>query len=427
MIPHSRHNRVLTMTESSIDSRSRSPIPHTPARPQSTHYLPCVFTVAVLLATEAVPVSAHAQVVVENTLASAWTTTPEWTLEEDLRIWGPPDGYLSLVSGLAADSRDNIYILDYATQEIYVFDSEGDFVRTLGGQGDGPGEFRIALGPAIGPGDTLWVGDQSAPRYSIFGPDGTFLGVRQRRGIASGGAATERCTMTPDGDYLELWTRFPKEERSGDMSDIDLLHLYPIRVSPHTGEQDTLPYLEYTQLMADMPSLGMRRPVRFGPRLELAFDCGGGIWFARGDEYRLYRRSLDGDTTIVATLEGLRAADIDESDRNEVRASFERRPNPAEIGDYLRTLPARKPIIGHISADGAGHVFVFPETSRVEEGTAIDVFREDGVFVGRLAVPEEVNPWLLGTMAVYATPDYFLFAGEDDAGTPYVSRVRIRR
>ena len=211
------------------------------------------------------------------------------------------------------------------------------------------------------------------------------------------------------------------------MSDIDLFHLYPIRVSPHSGQQDTLPYLEFTQLMADMPSLGMRSPVRFGPRLEYALDCRGGIWFARGDEYRLYRRSLGGETTIVATLEGPRAADIDESDRNEVRASFERRPNPALMGDYLRTLPAKKPIISHVSADGAGHVFVFPETSRIEEGTAIDVFREDGVFVGRLAVPEEVDPRLLAKMAVYATPDYFLFAGEDDAGTPYVSRVRIRR
>lgn len=395
--------------------------------PHPTRHLPCAVTAATLLATGAVPVVARPQVVVENTLASAWTTTPEWTLEEDLRIWGSPGGYLSLVAGLAADSRDNMYILDYVTQEIYVFDSEGDFVRTLGGQGDGPGEFRSALGPAIGPGDTLWVADQRAPRYSVFSPDGTFLEVRRRRGIASGGTGTERCTMTPDGDYLEWWTRFPKEERTGDMSDIDLLHFYPIRVSPHAEEQDTLPYLEFTQMMADMPSVGMRRPVRFGPSLVHALDCRDGIWFARGDEYRLYRRSLNGDTTIVATLEGPRAADIDESDREEVRASFERRPNPAMMGDYLRTLPAQKPIIGHISADGAGHVFVFPETSRVESGRAIDVFRENGVFVGRLAVPEGVNPRLLGKTAVYASPDYFLFAGEDDAGTPYVSRVRIRR
>ena len=368
--------------------------------------------------------AADAQVVVDNSLESAWTTTAAWTLEEDLRLWGPPGGYLGMVVALAADSRDNIYILDYVTQEIHVFDPGGGFLRTLGGQGEGPGEFRDALGPAIAPGDTLWVADQRAPRYSIFGPDGTFVGTRTRRGASSGGARTERCTITPDGSYMEWWTRFPKEERSGDMSDIDLVHSHPVRVSLHADEQDTLPHVEFTQQMADMPSLGMRRPVHFGPDLRLAWGCGGDLWFALSGEYRLYRRSLEGDTTVIATLDGVRAADIDEADRDEVRAMFQRRPNPALMGDYLRTLPEKKPVIINLFVDGAGHVFVIPETARVDVGKVIDVFREDGVFVGRLDVPDSVQ---LNPGVVYATADYILFAGEDDAGTPNVTRLRIRR
>ena len=386
-----------------------------------TRCLPFALPLMGLLITASMTVDTKAQVVVENSLASGWTTTSEWTLEEDLRIWGPPGGYLSFVRTVAADSRDNVYILDYATQEIYVFNAEGEFLRTLGGQGEGPGEFRDALGPAIGAGDTLWVADQRVPRYSIFGPDGTFL---ETRGAGSGGSVAERCTIARDGSYMEWWTRFPKEERSGDMNDIDLLHFHPIRVSPDAEQQDTLPYIEFTQQMADMPSVGLRRPVRFGPRLQFALGCSGDIWFALGGEYRLYRRSLAGDTTVIATLEGVRLAEVDEADRDEVRAPFERRPNPALMADYLRALPAMKPIITNIFVDGAGHVFVVPETSRVDAGTAIDVFREDGVFVGRLAVPETVR---IDPNTVYATEDYLLFEGEDDDGTPYVTRLRIRR
>ena len=63
---------------------------------------------------------------------------------------------------------------------------------------------------------------------------------------------------------------------------------------------------------------------------------------------------------------------------------FQRRPNPEMMADYLRALPERKPVIINIFVDGAGHVFVVPETSRVDAGTAIDVFREDGVFLGRV-------------------------------------------
>lgn len=419
--PQTEQSRLRPLTEA---HQRGNTMPHpTSAHLRPTRCLPLGAALWALLASGAVPQdAAAAQVVVENTLESAWTTTPAWTLEEDLRIWGPPGGYLALVIAVAADSRDNIYILDYITQEIYVFDSEGEFLRTLGGQGQGPGEFRDALGPAIARGDTLWVADQRAPRYSIFAPDGTFIGTRVRRG--SWGMITERCTIAPDGSYMEWWTRLPKEERSGDLSDIDLIHYHPIRVLFDGNTQDTLPYLEFIPQMTDLPSLGIRRPVMLGPSLKRVLGCRDDVWFANGGEYRVHRRSLAGDTTVVFTLEGVRPAAVDEADRDEVRAIFERRPNPVLMAEHLRALPEHKPVIAGLFVDGAGHVFVVPETSRVDAGTAIDVFREDGVFLGRVAVPEAVN---IDATKAYATADYLLFAGEDEAGTPYVTRLRIRR
>lgn len=394
------------------------------AQPRYTRCLPAGAILWTLLAGGAVPHHTTAQTVVENSLESAWTTTPPWTLEEDLRIWGPPDGYLGDIVAVSADSRNNIYILDGTTMEIQVFDAEGGFLRTLGGKGQGPGEFREALGPAIAPGDTLWVADSRSPRYSIFAPDGTFIGTRVRRLAA--GMLTERCTIAPDGSYTEWWVRLPKVEMSDDMSDNDLRHHYPIRVSPDGEKHDTLPYLEFTRTLADLPSTGNRRPVFFGPSLKRALGCRDEVWFANSSEYRVHRRSLAGDTTVVFTLEGVRPAAVDEADRGEVRATFQRYPElgTALMADHLRALPEHKPVIAGLFVDGGGHVFVVPETSRVDAGTAIDVFREDGVFLGRVAVPEAVR---INPSREYATGDYLLFAGEDEAGTPYVTRLRIRR
>lgn len=359
--------------------------------------------------------------IVESTLASSWQSTGEWTLEEDLRLSGPPGGYFGSIGALATDSRDNIYVLDGFAQEIHVFDSEGAHVRTLGGKGEGPGEFRMASGLTAGAGDTLWVTDPMTRRYSVFGPNGEFARVRTRR--INGGAASERCSLAPDGSYLEWATRFPNEELTGELSDIDLLHIYPVRVSPDGDGQDTLPRLEFTQTMADMPSMGMRRPVWIGPAFRRTFNCSGSFWFAQSGEYRLYRRTLEGDTTLITSLTDAGPADVDEADRDEIRRRFGERP--AVLADQLRALPEKKPIIERIFVDGEDHLFVIPETSRVEAGTAIDVFREDGMFVGRLAVPETVT--LTKLWAAYATPEYFLFPGEDGAGTPYVTRLRIRR
>ena len=383
---------------------------------------PAAVAMAAFLATGAAPMDARAQTAVENTLASAWTTTAEWTLQEDLRIWGPPDGYLGDIIAVAADSRDNIYILDGLTQEIQVFDAEGGFLRTLGGQGQGAGEFREALGPAIAPGDTLWVADQGAPRYSIFGPDGTLIGTRVRK--ATWGMITDRCTIAPDGSYMEWGVRYPNRERSDNPSDVDLVHYYPVRVSPDAERLDTLPHLEFVLQLADLPSVGLRRPARFGPRLKRALGCRDDVWFASSGEYRVYRRSLAGDTAVVFTLEGVRPAPVDEADRDELRATFERYGAPALLRDYLQALPEHKPVIVGLFVDGAGHVFVAPETSQVEPGTVIDVFRDDGVFLGRVAVPEAVR---IDASKAYAREDYLLFAGEDAVGTPYVTRLRIRR
>lgn len=378
---------------------------------------------AIPLTIPCMPASGVAQTAVENSLASSWTTVTEWTLEEDLRLWGPPGGYFGTIGSVAADSRDNIYVLDVSSQEVQVFDLEGAFLRTLGGAGEGPGEFRFAAGSAVGPGDTLWVADGMSRRYSIFGPDGTFLRVKTRR--INRGRPPERCTFGPDGTYREWAMSFPNEERSGDFSDIDLVHYHPVLVSPDGDTQDTLPRLEFTQHMAEIPSRGLRRPIFFGPSLEIALDCAGGLWFAHTGEYKLFSRTLGGDTSIVATLDGPRSAQVDEADRDWVRALFERRPNPPLVADHLRALPDTKPIIVELFVDGAGHVFVIPETSMVEAGRAIDVFREDGVFLGRLSVPNTVKMTTNGM--VHATEDYMLFAGEDDAGTPYVTRLRIRR
>ena len=414
------------MTQPSADTPGRTPTLRQPALRRTARRLPGVLTAAACLATGAMPAHARAQVVVENTLASAWTTTPEWTLEEDLRIWGPPGGYLGNIDAVAADSRGNIYILDGTTQEIQVFDAEGGYLRTLGGRGQGPGEFREALGPAIAPGDTLWVADGQAPRYSIFAPDGTLVGTRAR--LAAWGLITERCTIAPDGSYMEWGVRYPNRERSEDPSDLDLVHYHPVRVSPDAEKLDSLPHLEFVLQLAWLPSAGLRRPVWFGPTLKRALGCRDDVWFAPSSEYRVYRRTLAGDTAVVFTLEGISPAAVDEADRDEVRATFERYPDLASASalmrDHLRALPEHKPVIAGLFVDGAGHVFVVPETSRVDEGTAIDVFREDGVFLGRVAVPDAVN---IDPGRVHATGDQLLFAGEDDAGTPYVTRLRIRR
>jgi 6-bladed beta-propeller len=73
------------------------------------------------------------------------------------------------------DARDNVYIEDDSDMAIKVFDPQGKYIRAIGRQGNGPGEFGQIADMAVLPDGRLLVTDFAARRTSFFSPDGQFL------------------------------------------------------------------------------------------------------------------------------------------------------------------------------------------------------------------------------------------------------------
>jgi hypothetical protein len=98
------------------------------------------------------------------------------TLVPVLRI-GSVDGQhdaLSQIGGLVVGPNGRIYISQPRARQIKVFDSAGRFVRTIGRDGEGPGEFRWPN--QIGwHADSLAVFDATLRRVSLFDSTGTLL------------------------------------------------------------------------------------------------------------------------------------------------------------------------------------------------------------------------------------------------------------
>jgi sugar lactone lactonase YvrE len=57
-----------------------------------------------------------------------------------------------VLSGVAVEDNGDVYLLDSQLNAIHVYSSNGEFVRTIGREGEGPGEFR-------GPGGLFVTGD----------------------------------------------------------------------------------------------------------------------------------------------------------------------------------------------------------------------------------------------------------------------------
>ena len=65
---------------------------------------------------------------------------------------GPGVELISLFSGVAVDPRGRVLIWEAASAEIAVFDLSGQYLQTIGGLGEGPGEFRSSISyVAVGP------------------------------------------------------------------------------------------------------------------------------------------------------------------------------------------------------------------------------------------------------------------------------------
>jgi hypothetical protein len=71
--------------------------------------------------------------------------TGKINLKLDLRITDEnlPDGmFFENPMEMTCDEAGNIYVVDYRAHHIKKFDSSGKFLKVLGGEGEGPGEFN---------------------------------------------------------------------------------------------------------------------------------------------------------------------------------------------------------------------------------------------------------------------------------------------
>jgi len=73
-------------------------------------------------------------------------TTAE--LEELWRIGGDTDDedeFFGVILQIMTDRAGNVYLLDTQLAEVKIFSADGDFVRSIGREGEGPGEFRFPV------------------------------------------------------------------------------------------------------------------------------------------------------------------------------------------------------------------------------------------------------------------------------------------
>ncbi len=83
--------------------------------------------------------------------------------------------WFTRVLGVARLSDGSVAVADDHSMEVRIFDESGAHVRSMGREGEGPGEFKRLWLLWRLPGDTLWVGDYRPWRYQVYTSSGEWI------------------------------------------------------------------------------------------------------------------------------------------------------------------------------------------------------------------------------------------------------------
>ena len=298
---------------------------------------------------------------------------------DDLPIWSiaaiPTLTIDSVLAGSEARELDPVLVRAFQDgqlavlegQRILVFDRSGSVLRTLGGRGEGPGEYQQIQGLQVADGDTLVVWDAELARLTVYPPGHDAVG----RVVTPRPMPGQFPTLVGVGDGSLLLKegvdfRTVLAKGTGAQQDTALVIQYDATDS-HAEIADTLGAWPGASLQAwvDGGSFSFRA-LPYGSQTHSAL-AGGQLYLAFGDRYEVQVWNLADGTKSISIRERNRQRQlVSSTDRSEyeVRQLDEARDRVAEES-LLRGIeyPSHKPTYVRLLVDDSGRIWV-QETDR---------------------------------------------------------------
>lgn len=326
------------------------------------------------------------------------------SLTEELSIGGgeKDEEVFSESIFINVDSNGNIYVTDMKLNNIKVFDSSGVHIRTIGKEGQGPGELSMPTGIQITPDGEIMVEEVMNRRLSFFTPSGKFL-----KNIST----ADKTSLTglivgPEGQMVgrEMVVENGKMVWAVKKYDKDLKELFTVDE-------------------VDFPNVLQGKVNPFDLMIIFDIDRDGNIIYGTTKEYEIKFIDPEGKHTKSITKK-YDPIKITEKDKKEI---LDRIPETGTINLKERIeFPKYYPAFQNFTLDEERRIFVRTFEKGKKEGQYIlDIYNPEGHLISQ--IPLKVNPVLWKDGKLYSTEEsdqgYILIKRYDVDWSPILGPV----
>jgi hypothetical protein len=300
---------------------------------------------------------------------------------------------------VTADDQGCCYVLDWDQKRIQKYDPEGKYLLSIGGKGQGPGEFMNVWSPRFDEDGHIYATDIVNHRVSFFDKDGKF----QRQIKIPDGVGG--ITILSSGNYFT--DKSIRKEEKGT-STVVIVHgvydkEYNLLAEVHRDVLEFKPRgnKSRAEFLADIMSRGILKPSFTSYVVENAL-----IYTSYPDTYEIRVYSQEGEIQKIIRRE----FDYIKVSKQHKEYAFNRSADELLRSSPLRSLkdevrkhmkyPKHLPAYVRFTLMDNGWIFVIVEV--VRDKALIDLFNEKGVYIGQFETEIPTTSLLFKNGKAYA-------------------------
>ena len=353
-----------------------------------------------------------------------WSDTNGWKLVEVLRLTGETEGPGGMIhpGSVAIDGGGRIYVAEREPAVVKQFSAEGKFIRAIGREGSGPGEFQVPFVAAAGA--FIYVHDPSQARTAVFDTSGAYLRSWPTYGQDWSGILVDaEGRVGVPGPPPRAGTQDDKNPFAKTIwwyrADSTVADSLLIPTGPEVKEWVIQEPGKKNRMSMDIP---------FSPGAEQLVLPDHRVVFGFSDRYQLAITTQNGADTLALFGRAWTPAPIAEARRE---AEVERRVNGSKRWFDERLLrnefqvaeiPATAPAFDWIGRDAQGNIWIRTPVPGDSTRTLFDLFDPQYRWLGQVS-----GSGYLGKLQAQLIGDRMVAVGESMEGEPLVIIYRIER